>query len=62
MNKLLHPYKGFRGSSFWKRVDRAILALVGNGDVRLTTRRAYVVAYICHALTHPPRKSKPRSR
>ena len=58
MSKLAHPYEGFRGSTLWKRVDRAVLDLITSGDIRLKTRRQYVVGYICHALTHSARKSK----
>jgi len=31
-------------------VDRAIKALLKNGDIELTTRREYVVGYICHKI------------
>jgi len=55
MAKLAHPYKGFKGSILYKRVDRAILELAKNGDVQITTRREYVVSYICQALTQPKR-------
>ncbi|MFZ0334002.1 MAG: hypothetical protein WAN10_14125 [Candidatus Acidiferrales bacterium] len=58
MGKLAHYYTGLRGSILWKRVDRAVLDLIENQDLRLTTRRQYVVGYICHALVHPARKSK----
>lgn len=58
MPKLAHPYKGFRGSALWKRVDRAVLDLVANGDIRLETRRQYVVGYICEVLTQYRRMRK----
>jgi hypothetical protein len=56
MARLLHPYKGFKGSVLYKRLDRAILALAKNGDIRIATQREYVVGYICHALTQPKRR------
>ncbi|MFZ0639267.1 MAG: hypothetical protein WA020_01615 [Candidatus Acidiferrales bacterium] len=62
MGKLAHYYTGLRGSILWKRVDRAVLDLIADGDIRLKTRRQWVVGYICHALTHSVRKSKSRSR
>ncbi len=58
MSKLAHPYPGFRGSTLWKRVDRAVLDLIENQDIRLTTRRQYVVGYICQVLTQPARTSR----
>jgi hypothetical protein len=56
MAKLAHPYKGFKGSILYRRVDRAILELVENGDIGIITRREYVVSYICQALTQPKRR------
>lgn len=56
MAKLAHPYNGFEGSILYKRVDRAILELAKNGDIRVTTRREYVVGYICRALTQAKRR------
>jgi hypothetical protein len=61
MSKLAHPYEGFRGSSLWKRIDRAVLDLVTDQDIRLKTRRQYVVGYICYVLTHRPRRRKTRN-
>lgn len=58
MSKLAHPYEGFRGSTLWKRVDRAVLDLVTNGDIRLKTRRQYVVGYICKVLTQSSHKRR----
>jgi hypothetical protein len=58
MSKLAHPYLGFRGSTLWKRVDRAILDLIADDDIRLKTRRQYVVGYICKVLTQHPRRRK----
>jgi hypothetical protein len=60
MGKLAHYYTGLRGSILWKRVDRAVLDLIADGDIRLKTRRQWVVGYICDALVHPARKSKSR--
>jgi hypothetical protein len=46
-NERDHPYKAFQGTPLWKRVDRAISALVKNGDLQETTGREYIVGYIC---------------
>ena len=58
MGKLAHYYTGLRGSILWKRVDRAVLDLTADGNIRLKTRRQWVVGYICHALIHGSRKTK----
>jgi hypothetical protein len=42
-----HPYQEFEGTKLWKRVNAAINALVLNGDIKETTRREYIVGYIC---------------
>jgi hypothetical protein len=42
-----HPYKEFEGTPIWNRVNQAVAALLKNGDIQLTTRREYVVGYIC---------------
>jgi len=47
IHKQNHPYQAFEASTTWKRVDRAISALVKNGDIKETTRREYIVGYIC---------------
>jgi hypothetical protein len=48
--KHVHPYAELEGTPLWDNVDRAIKALLKNGDVELTTRREYVVGYICHKI------------
>ena len=45
-----HPYQEFEGTPLWSRVDRAVATLRKNGDIELTTRREYVVGYICRAV------------
>lgn len=45
-----HPYEELERTPMWNRVDRAIKALLKNGDLELTTHRKYVVGYICHKI------------
>jgi hypothetical protein len=47
IHKQDHPYKAFEATPAWKRVDRAIGALVRNGDIQEITSREYIVGYIC---------------
>jgi hypothetical protein len=44
------PYEMHKGTRVWKIVDKAIDDLVGNGDLTETTRREYIVGYICKKL------------
>jgi hypothetical protein len=46
------PYAIHRGTRVWKVVDKAIDDLVENGDLTETTRREYIVGYICKKLQH----------
>jgi hypothetical protein len=45
-----HPYQEFESSNTWKHVNRAIGALVKNGDIKEETPREYIVGYICKIL------------
>lgn len=44
------PYEMHRGTPVWKLVDKAINDLVENKDLVETTRRDYIVGYICEKL------------
>jgi hypothetical protein len=57
-----HPYQEFEASPTWKRVDRAISALVKNGDIQETTRREYIVGYICKMIGTDAGSGRPRTR
>lgn len=48
--KTAHPYEKLEKTPIWALVDRAIAALIKNKDIELTTRREYVVGYICKTL------------
>jgi len=45
--KHIHLYIAFEGTPLWRRVDKAISALVKNGDLQETMSREYIVGYIC---------------
>jgi hypothetical protein len=44
------PYELYRGTSLWKIVDEAVTDLVENRDLVETTRRDYIVGFICQKL------------
>jgi hypothetical protein len=46
-----HPYRAFEGSPLWMKINRAVSALVRNGDIKETTRREYIVGYICKTIS-----------
>ena len=54
--KLKSPYIEFEDRQLWKIVDEAISDLVLNQDIKLTTRKEYVIGYICKILNLYPRK------
>ena len=49
-----HPYREFEGTTLWNRVNKAVSALVKNGDIKETTRREYIVGYVCKAIGTAP--------
>jgi len=44
------PYDVYKGTRVWMTVERAIQDLVENHDIAETTRREYIVGYICKQL------------
>jgi hypothetical protein len=45
------PYKKYKGTERWKRVQRAIRSLVANKDIIEQTPREYIVGFICQELS-----------
>jgi hypothetical protein len=45
-----HPYVEFENTMLWKAIDTGITDLEKNGDMKLTTERAYVVGFLCKRL------------
>lgn len=54
-----HPYQELEASPTWKSVDRAINALAKNGDIQETTRREYIVGYICKMIEADAKTGRP---
>ena len=46
------PYDRYRNTELWRKVEEAIHDLVENQDISETTRREYIVGYICKKLKH----------
>lgn len=41
------PYEAYRKSQLWRTVEKSIEELAENQDINLTTKKDYVVGYIC---------------
>lgn len=48
---LKHPYRRFEATANWRKLSGAIDDLVRNKDIVETTRREYIVGYLCQALS-----------
>jgi len=51
-------YDSHRGTDTWRVVEKAIDDLVENNDIAETTRRDYIVGYICKELEELEPKGK----
>jgi hypothetical protein len=45
-----NPYTKFEGSILWRTLEKAIAALVKNGDLEERTPREHIVGYICQTI------------
>lgn len=45
-----HPYTAYEGSDEWTALERALTALVDNGDLSMSTAPEYVIGFLCAAL------------
>ncbi len=45
-----NPYMKFEGSVLWRSVEKGIVDLVKNGDLKELTSREYIVGSICQAI------------
>ena len=46
----MHPYAEFVGTDLWSAISTALNDLELNQDVEITTRREYVIGYLCQRL------------
>ena len=47
MKEIKHPYKEYEQTQLWELIDNVIDDLVKNQDIELTTRKEYIVGYLC---------------
>ena len=45
-----NPYSKYENTVVWRVVEEAVLNLVENQDIKLTTVPVYVIGYICQQL------------
>jgi hypothetical protein len=50
MSKTSHPYKKYEGDPIWRALEKAIKALVKNGDLEEKTARSHIVGYLTQSL------------
>lgn len=50
MKDLKHPYKEFEQTQLWELIEDALDDLIKNQDIELTTRKEYVIGYLCKTL------------
>ena len=42
-----HPCERFEGTPLWEAINKGIDDLVKNNDIEETTRKEYIVGYLC---------------
>ncbi len=47
MKKMEHPYKEYEKTQLWRVIDQSLQELIKNKDLELTTRKEYVIGYLC---------------
>jgi hypothetical protein len=48
--ELEHPYKKLENTPLWIAIEKAIIDLESNQDLKFTTPPEYIVGYICKQL------------
>jgi hypothetical protein len=60
-NEVAHPYAAYEGSEIWQVLERAVDALVKNGDIKELTARRYIVGYLAHSVVTVETKTGKRT-
>ena len=47
-----HPYKSYEETELWDKVNQIVEDLINNQDIEETTKREYIVGYICKNLSN----------
>jgi|JI81BgreenRNA_FD_contig_41_2687786_length_1108_multi_1_in_0_out_0_2 hypothetical protein len=50
MKEKIHPYKQYENTHLWELINSAIDDLITNQDIELTTRKEYVIGYLCKVI------------
>jgi hypothetical protein len=50
MSKARHPYQDYEKHPAWRTVERAVKALIKNGDIEARTDLKYIVGFLCKQL------------
>ncbi|WP_176522503.1 MULTISPECIES: hypothetical protein [unclassified Bacillus (in: firmicutes)] len=53
-----HPYEKFENTPLWKVINQGINDLVENNDIEESTKREYIVGYLCKLITKSNSKNK----
>lgn len=50
MKGIKHPYKEYEQTQLWELINKAIDDLVKNQDIELTTKKEYIIGYLCKTI------------
>lgn len=50
MKKIAHPYTEYQQTQLWELIEKAVNDLVKNQDIELTTRKEYIIGYLCKSI------------
>jgi len=53
-----HPYEKFEKTALWEAVSKGINDLVENSDIETTTKREYIIGYLCKTISESETKDK----
>ncbi|UPM52839.1 hypothetical protein [Gottfriedia acidiceleris] len=53
-----HPYEKFENTPLWNVINKGINDLVENNDIEETTKREYIVGYLCKVIIESDSKKK----
>jgi hypothetical protein len=51
-NSADHPYVDFENTPLWIAVNNSLIELEQNQNIKITTRKEYVVGYICKQISN----------
>jgi hypothetical protein len=51
MKTQTHPYVKYENTPLWSTIEKAVNELVKNQDIDLTTKKEYVIGYLCKKIS-----------